>query len=610
MSDPLRPEDDLVPPDVMFLPLAAAPDEVWQRIGMVDGVDPGLLSRRLPDFVHQVINQGEGGPTAMLELQTDYDEGPVRWMRFAEVPERDELFELVPAGLDVRAVVTGEVAPVENGIRVEFCVFRNEPGDEWVSQRVAGTLPLQDPVPGLLRMARHLARALELRFVEPASGLLTSSGRAFLHFLEGLDNAMLLSGDLDIAVPDDREQLIRPFAEALTLDPAFGLALRVANATTTLAVHGQRLDQETARRFLDRCFAAQPGDGEACVAVAEQLSGMGDDRRAQEWLEHATLLDPPPARGLENLGILKARDGDLSAARRLWQRGLEIDGHPDFFSHLAQLCFAEQREDDAWQFIVRGLWRLRERTLRAAEWDDRDRNKVVLLECLHAVMVTRTAPEAVAGALDELRDLFSAEDRVNLGLCLYAAGRVAAARDELAGGLRAVALDLDARDRAVRTLLNIAVPGFEQRFAKACDTAQRARDPRPALEEFAAWYELQDEFWPALYFGGVARRRLGDSNGALDLFAEALELSPGQADVLYEMAELFASRQNCKHALELLDEALLERPREVRYHAARLRYLHALGRRDEALQWLDRIVAEGVCGDELQRAAKLLRRPR
>ncbi len=246
--------------------------------------------------------------------------------------------------------------------------------------------------------------------------------------------------------------------------------------------------------------------------------------------------------------------------------------------------------------------------MRAAEWNDHGRGKAAMLDCLPAVMSSREVPESVVRAVESLRGLFEGEDRINLGLCLEACMMPQAAREELTSALRSTTLELESRDRAVRTLLKIAVPDFERRFAKAVDIAMRARDPRPALEHFAAWYELQDEFWPALFFGGVARRRLSDVDGALDLFAEALELSPGQADVLYEMAELFAARANSKRALELVDEALLERPREARLHAARLRYLQGLGRDEEAAAWHRRVVELGVDSAELRRFEKSLRR--
>lgn len=594
----------------MFLPFAVLGQEPWQaRARQTHHVpDPGLVARRLPDFVHQLLNQGDGGPGAMLELQTDGENGPVEWMRFEQVPDRDEVFELMPNGLDVRAVVTGEVELVEEGLRVEFHVFRREAEEDIVSERIGSVLRWEDPVTTLVRLARHLARSLDVPFSAPATGLLTKSSTAFFLFLEGLDNAMLLSGDLDIAVPDDRESLIRPFADALLLDPAFGLALRVANATTTLALDGERLERDVVRRFLDRCFDTQPGDGDACVAVADQLAVMGDDARAREWLEHAAKLDPPPARGLENLGILKARQRDLDGARALWKRGLEVDGHPDFFSHLAQLAFSEGDDTTGWQLVERGLWRLRERTVRAAEWDDQERSTSVMLECLPPVMSTRQPPRGVVQALESLRGLFDGEDRVDFGLCLELVGSRPAAREELTKALRAPTLELESRDRAVRALLKLAVPDFEKRFAKAVDTALRARDPRPALEHFAKWYEMQDEFWPALFFGGVARRRLDDPDGALDLFAEALELSPGQADVLYEMAELFCQRNNSKRALELVDQALVERPRLAKLHAARLRYLQSLGRDDEALTWYGRVTELGVDSPDLRRLGKALKR--
>ena len=62
MADKQQPHDDLDDPEVMFLPLAAAAGEGWH------GLDAGVLARRIPDFVHQVLNQGQIGPSAMLEL--------------------------------------------------------------------------------------------------------------------------------------------------------------------------------------------------------------------------------------------------------------------------------------------------------------------------------------------------------------------------------------------------------------------------------------------------------------------------------------------------------------------------------------------------------------
>ena len=51
-------------PEVMFLPLAVPEDQGFGEH------DPGVLARRIPDFVHQLLNQGQVGPTGVLEVQS------------------------------------------------------------------------------------------------------------------------------------------------------------------------------------------------------------------------------------------------------------------------------------------------------------------------------------------------------------------------------------------------------------------------------------------------------------------------------------------------------------------------------------------------------------
>ena len=77
--------DEFAEPEVMFLPLAAVPGDEWGTL------DSGVIARRIPDFVHQVLNQGQVGPTAMLELQTAADSGPVTWVQLDSPPDREQL---------------------------------------------------------------------------------------------------------------------------------------------------------------------------------------------------------------------------------------------------------------------------------------------------------------------------------------------------------------------------------------------------------------------------------------------------------------------------------------------------------------------------------------
>jgi tetratricopeptide (TPR) repeat protein len=564
-----------------------------------------MLARRIPDFVHQVLNQCQGGPTGMLEVQSPPDEGPVGWVVLDAPPEPEEAFQLVPEGDDVRAVVTGELSPLEGAVHVEFHVYFGEDDDENLTAKVGGIVALTDPVSGLLQLARHLARILELSFFEPPKGLLTRDGAAFWHFLQGLENAMLLSGDLEIVAALEPAELMRPFAQALERDPRFGLALRVAHSTMAIALAGSRLDKADCARFLDRCYSLLPVDGEACVAVAEQLKEMGDDQRAIAWLQHATHLDPPPARGLENLGILFANRGDTVAARELWLKGIELDGRPDFFAHLARLYFAEERELDAWDMVLRGLRRLQERASRRGEWDDSD-NGGVLLSYLREHLTKVVPPPDLVEALVDLCTLLDGNDQVDLGQCLVLMGRAAEARAELASALEGRDLDVESRDRAVRSLLELDVRDFERRFGRAVDVATNGRNPRACLRDFRGWLQLQPEFWPAMFFSAVAKRRLGETGEALDLLDEALGVAPDQPDILFLMAQMFDQRGNPKRALELIEQAINGRDNDARLHTAKVEYLLRLGRPGEAKAALE--MAQGLfAGDrELQRLQRLL----
>ena len=348
-----------------------------------------------------------------------------------------------------------------------------------------------------------------------------------------------------------------------------------------MALSNGCIDIDQARRFLDRCYSTQPGDGEGCVAVAEQLREMGDDQRAMAWLEHASHLDPPPARGLESLGVLFANRGETIAARNLWLRGLSVDGHPDFFGHLARLHFAEKRDLDAWEMVVRGLRRLHERIVRAAEWEDEERSTGVLLPYLYEHLEGRVAPNDVIEGIVDLTGMVQGEDQVYLGLCLMGVDSLGNARRELADAVEDDALEADVRDSCVRALLNIDIKDFERRFAKASEQSMRGR-ARDCLVDLQLWLDLQPRFWPGLYFSAMALRRLGDSEGALDMLSEAHRLAPDRAEVLHQMALLFDQRGNPKRALELAGRALNLRPDDPSIHAARVQFLVGLGRESQA----------------------------
>ncbi len=581
MGEPGPLKQQLDEPDVFFLPLSVP------ELDAFDDLDAGVLSRRLPHFLHLLLNEGDQAPTGLLEVQSPPDEGPVHWVTLEEPIDPDEALQLLPDADTVRALVTGVLGREGDALSVTLWVHRN--GED--TQCVEGRLSTGAPMAGLRRLTVRLARALELTPFWPEAGLLTERGDAFMAFLQGLDGAALLNGHLDIDEVLDPRLSLAPFAGALELDHGFGLALRTAHISMANALESGRMTTAASVATLDACFASLPADGDGCVAVAEHLAVLGDEDRARAWLEHATSLSPVPVRALESLGILLANQGDTARAQELWRRGLELDGHPDFLAHLARLAFSEGATHDGWDRALRGLRRMCERAIRPGEWDDDGRGAGLLLRYLVEHLDDEKPPEELGDLLLDLVDaLQTPSDRIELGRCLLAVGATDAARSELLAGL-AQTDDPRLRDVVARALLAIDIPDFDRRFAAAVDVAAHGDDPGLAVEELAAMLDYQASFWPALFFMGVAERRRGNTDRALDLMADVLALRPGQPDALGEMADLFAARGNPKRALECIDDALAADGEDAQMLGSRARYLAALGRRRDAREAVDRALA-------------------
>ena len=158
-------------------------------------LDPWVLGRRIPDFLHQVINQGETGPTGMLEVQSPASgDESVRWVQFDEPPEPVEAFEMLPPDCDVSNVVTGSLSMRHEGLLVEMIVHSREDLDSVVAAKVEAQVSVDNPVVALCKLARHVARLLGVEYQDPPPSLMTNCGAAFFRFLHGLDSSALLSG--------------------------------------------------------------------------------------------------------------------------------------------------------------------------------------------------------------------------------------------------------------------------------------------------------------------------------------------------------------------------------------------------------------------------------
>ncbi|HLU39088.1 MAG TPA: hypothetical protein VK081_06860, partial [Planctomycetota bacterium] len=102
--------------EVFLLPLAAADPDAVRALG----VDPGILCRRIPDFLHQLVNQGEPGPTALVELQAPDDTGEIAWADLREPMDPEEALDLLPEGCSARALVCGTLSAADGELAVDL----------------------------------------------------------------------------------------------------------------------------------------------------------------------------------------------------------------------------------------------------------------------------------------------------------------------------------------------------------------------------------------------------------------------------------------------------------------------------------------------------------
>jgi tetratricopeptide (TPR) repeat protein len=614
-------------PEVLFLPFAV-PEPLGELV-----LDDGVLARRLADLLHVLLNElaqdgtadGCGSaPAGMLEIQSPPGDGTPRWVTLLEPPEPVDVLAMLGPQEDVRALVAGSLSrpgpellaldltvhltddgfaaeleklieedddELPDGVGPDFeALFEAAESRESIPLGIRGLLRLDDPVPGLLRIVDHLAAVLGLVGRRLGPGTLGASPDAFYRLLAGLDGAALLGGDLELEPERHGDELLLPLVEALELDPAHRLAMRTLASSLFSALEGERIDDASCLRLIDRALLAGPRDSEGCVGIAEQLTMLGDRERAAAWLEHAVAQQPPAPRALESLGVLLANRGDTGRAQELWRQGSAGDGAPDFSAHLARLAFAERRVHDAWSSVLEGLRRTWERAVRRAEWPGLETTPSVLLRYLSEHLDRGDWPDELERWLTELvGQLREPQARVDLGVCLAKIGDPEQALSELQAGL-AADVGPSVTDRGVRALLALQIPGFEKRFALATESAVKGRDPRGALVELQAYLEHRPDFWPALFYVGVALKRLGHTDDAIDVMAEVLDRRPGQVDALTELADMFAARGNAKRALECVDEALVLHPELADLHLKRARFLEQLGRARDASRALDRAV--------------------
>ncbi|MFQ5507323.1 MAG: tetratricopeptide repeat protein, partial [Planctomycetota bacterium] len=284
--------------------------------------------------------------------------------------------------------------------------------------------------------------------------------------------------------------------------------------------------------------------------------------------------------------------GETVEARDLWLTGARIDGHPDFFAHLARLAFTEQSPDEAWDKVLRGLRRISERGLHPGEWEEDEGRGGVLLRYLteHLEESERPPPADAVELLGDLSgQIVEPEDRLDLGLCLAHVNRPEQAKGELRAALPHVE-DHDRRDIGARKLCELMFPGFDERITRMAETEDTGEQPDALLAFLASVTEEVPQYWPAWFYRGRILERQGRWNEAYDAFRQAVTLRRDQAEIHARMAVSAYVLGRHVDALDAMQRAIEILPQDAGLHADHALLLFRAGKVEDA--WKELEVAE------------------
>jgi Tfp pilus assembly protein PilF len=343
--------------------------------------------------------------------------------------------------------------------------------------------------------------------------------RALLGGLEEEVNATLLRAGDPVAADAARVLSFQLYLAAIRADPE---SLRAEDRLLVLAAESvERGDEERAARALEEVIEVKPMSWRSHYMLAELLRQIGETNHAIVALEHAHALRP-------------LRDVDVMM--------------------LAELYVAEGAPGQAAAHLRR----------IAAGSDSFGRAQ----EVLGVLALGKGDHEAARTYLERAAANGRPTAHAHLARAHIAAGRIADARRAL-GEIISTGSDADAVAQARRLRLGLERPDLEADLERA---GRAALSANPASYEevraaFAAVLAFDPELWEAHFGLGLVARKLEDFKQAAISFRHALELNPGQPDVLHELGVALLASGSQKEALALLDQAASLRPRDAGYLA-------------------------------------------
>ena len=436
----------------------------------------------------------------------------------------------------------------------------------------------------------------------------------------------------------DISQARGAFSEALKLDPDFSAA--ALNMARLDVLAGRTKD---ARERLDGILIKDEGNTSAMVALAQLADAENDREQALGWLEKARGADPKVLSPRLLLARYYSRTGKLDRAHEIAREAIAINNlNPEALKVLGQVELAShdykvavktfekviKQEPNARAYYSLGVAQFRTNDIVAATGSLKQALKLKPdhLKASSLLVLLDVKAGRIDDALRRIDTIKHQHPKSPAGFVLEGDIRASqkqnarAASDyakaiELGSGTRVLLKEADVLKNsqgssAAITLLANWVKAHKNditaHYALAT-TYSREGKVAEATKEYGRLLESSPEYVPALNDLAWLLFQDGKTGKALQLIEKAYKLSPDSGPVLDTIGWIRLHQGETKQALGLLRQAGDKMPEagDVQYHLAEA--LARLGKKEESMAILKRILGAGRSFPAQQEAQKLLR---
>lgn len=529
---------------ILLLPLAS--------LGADESREDHYLTRQMPILVRNAYERKFPGKVVAVPLATTVD-GRRKWIVNTQAWQDDAAiafaaerhYAAVCFGTVERTQTPGVYAIFWRALDVEtrLCHFDKK----WTGDVLTLGRAMIQALANVIEMNENDAAAL----FQPD----TKNAAAYAAYQRGLDTLLCLrSDDMTLERP---EEALRPFEEAVRLDPAFNDALTagMSCALQSMEPSGRDLDIDRIIGALESWIAVYPADPRIHAVLAEILIHKKRLADAANVLARGlSSCNPAPRDLIRRAGDVMVDLGRHAEALEFYERAEAMAHDRLVVERMATICVMLQKEERARTHLARAIEDEPERTdllarlalldMRAGDDENMWKNVAAIFRThagpsetdftkVHSILAQRKAPASVKDAIRSWHppETFSAPSRVLLVRALRMAGALLEARLG-AERLKRAPLAPEIRSSLARERLNMSITDFDDRFAETAKVimSDATECDRELLDRSV---EEEPDFWPARFLRGLLSAKTGDLPTAIGEFQTVIDQQPKNDIVWY-----------------------------------------------------------------------------